>query len=79
MPGWLAFRVHVPADKMVTTCPLSEQTEGVMTAVVTGNPDVAVMLIVTVDAANVISGGIVILIVCDACVMLKERVTVGAG
>ena len=64
---------------MVTTCPLSEQTEGVMTAVVMGNPDVAVMLIVTVDAANVISGGIVILIVCDACVMLKERVTVGAG
>ena len=64
---------------MVTTCPLSEQTEGVMTAVVTGNPDVAVMLIVTVDAANVISGGIVMLMVCDACVILNERVTVGAG
>ena len=79
MPGWLAFKVQVPADKMVITWPLSEHTDGVITAVVTGKPDVAVMLMVTVEAANVISGGIVILIVCDACVMLKERVTVGAG
>ena len=66
MPGWLAFKVQVPADKMVTTCPLREHTDGVMTAVVTGRPDVAVTLMVTMDAAKVMSGGIVILMVCDA-------------
>ena len=51
-PGWLAAIVHVPVAIRLTALPVTEQIFGVVLLKVTGRPDVAVALSVTVPLPN---------------------------
>ena len=46
LPSWLATNEHVPPARIVTVLPATVQIAGVVDAKLTGNPELAVALIV---------------------------------
>jgi hypothetical protein len=56
LPPCVALIVHVPVDSRVAVEPATAQTDGVVDAKLTGKPDEAVALTLTVPADRLVDG-----------------------
>jgi hypothetical protein len=75
LPAWLAVIEHEPPATIVTVLPAMVQTAVVVEAKLTANPELAVAVTVNGDTPYVAPLSAPNVIVCDAALTVKPRVT----